>query len=320
MRNWFRVHLGKKASQAQAGLTGGYVGVDYGFAVDLIPRLGTDLETFADWFTPTYLALHPGKTRNNVGVPLGAIWTLCNEVAVGDLIVAPVGDNTVRLATVTGSYFYAPEQPLPHRRPVAWFGPTIATADVSNPLRVAINLPLSVISLAPYTAELDHLAGDDVHPVPTAERAEGLPPEAGGVGEPTVTDDPLSFEFESHLQNFLVHNWPQTPLGAEFDIYEEEGDLVGVRYPTATGPLDILAVSKDRRTLLVVELKRGQPSDAVVGQTLRYMAYVKERVADEQQSVHGAIIALTETPRLKWALKMVPTIRFYRYEVDFRLV
>ena len=47
----------------------------------------------------------------------------------------------------------------------------------------------------------------------------------------------------SKNEDFLVQNWSQTELGKMYDIYEEEGELVGQQYPTDTGPLDILAVA-----------------------------------------------------------------------------
>jgi len=37
--------------------------------------------------------------------------------------------------------------------------------------------------------------------------------------------------------------------------------------------IDILAVSKDQKELLVVELKKGRASDVVVGQIQRYMGF-----------------------------------------------
>ena len=42
-----------------------------------------------------------------------------------------------------------------------------------------------------------------------------------------------------------------------------------------TGPIDILAISKDKKTLLVVELKKGRVSDNVVGQIQRYIIIKK---------------------------------------------
>ena len=71
--------------------------------------------------------------------------------------------------------------------------------------------------------------------------------------DPSV-EDASAFALEKHLEDFLVENWSQTELGKEFDIFEEEGERVGQQYPTDTGPLDILAVSKDKKRLLVVKL------------------------------------------------------------------
>lgn len=84
--------------------------------------------------------------------------------------------------------------------------------------------------------------------------------------------------------------------------------------------MDILAISKDGKRLLVVELKKGRASDAVVGQTLRYMSFVEEMLAEDDQSVHGVVIALEDDARIRRALKMVPNIQFYRYQISFKLV
>jgi restriction system protein len=124
---------------------------------------------------------------------------------------------------------------------------------------------------------------------------------------------------EKHLEDFLVENWAQTELGAAYDILEVDGERVGQQHPTDTGPIDILAVSKDRTRLLVVELKKGRASDRVVGQTLRYIGYVQDELAEEGQTVEGAIIALDDDLALRRALSVVPNVAFYRYEVDFRL-
>ncbi len=52
------------------------------------------------------------------------------------------------------------------------------------------------------------------------------------------------------------------------------------KYPTDTGPIDILALRKDGKELLVVELKKGRASDAVIGQVQRYMGYVMDELAE----------------------------------------
>ena len=96
--------------------------------------------------------------------------------------------------------------------------------------------------------------------------------------------------------------------------------MVGQQYQTDTGPIDVLAISKDKKRLLVVELKKGRPSDAVVGQIMRYMGYVQEELCEPGQTVVGAIIALDDSQKIWRALSMISTISFYRYQVSFKLV
>jgi len=81
-----------------------------------------------------------------------------------------------------------------------------------------------------------------------------------------------------------------------------------------------LAVSKDKKRLLVVELKKGRASDAVVGQVLRYMGFIKGVVAEPDQSVSGVIIASADDQRIRRALSMTPHVAFYRFQVTFKLV
>ena len=122
------------------------------------------------------------------------------------------------------------------------------------------------------------------------------------------------------MEDFLVKNWAQTELAKDYEIFSEDGEKVGQQYQTDTGPLDILAISRDKKRLLVVELKKGRASDVVVGQVLRYMGYVKEELVEEGQTVHGIIIALEDDQRIRRALAMTPNIQFYRYQISFKLL
>ncbi len=49
------------------------------------------------------------------------------------------------------------------------------------------------------------------------------------------------------------------------------------------------------------------------------MGYVKQELAEPNQSVKGVIIALEDDTRIRRALAMTPDISFYRYEVSFKL-
>lgn len=132
-------------------------------------------------------------------------------------------------------------------------------------------------------------------------------------------EDPSIFALEKHLEDFLVQNWQHTELGKQYNIYEEDGELVGQQYLSDTGPIDILAISKDKQEILVVELKKGRVSDAVVGQIQRYMGYVKEELAEESQTVKGVIIAFEDDLRVRRALSVANNIDFYTYKIQFEL-
>jgi restriction system protein len=175
----------------------------------------------------------------------------------------------------------------------------------SDALRHSIAGPGTVVNVTGYAEEVEALVAGS--------------PALGLVSTDDSVEDPVAFAMEKHLEDFLVENWSQTELGGEFDIFEEDGERVGQQYPTDTGPIDILAISRDRTRLLVVELKRGRASDFVVGQVLRYLGYVQDELAEEGQTVEGAIIALEDDLRLRRALAVVPSVAFYRYEVGFKL-
>jgi len=129
-----------------------------------------------------------------------------------------------------------------------------------------------------------------------------------------------TFALEKHLEDFLVENWSSTELGQRYDIYEEAGEIVGQQYPTDTGPIDILATSKDKKEFLVIELKKGRPTDSVVGQISRYMGFVSGEKARNGESVKGIIVGLEDDLKLQRALMVTPNIEFYSYEVNFRLI
>jgi len=139
---------------------------------------------------------------------------------------------------------------------------------------------------------------------------------------PTLTaDNPVvsSFALEQQLEDFIISNWTNTILNEKYDIYEEDGQKVGRQFQTRSGPLDILAISKDESEFLVIELKRDRASDTVVGQITRYMGWIKKHLANTDQQVRGCIIALKDDPSLQEALYALPDIDFMKYEIKFEL-
>ena len=127
-----------------------------------------------------------------------------------------------------------------------------------------------------------------------------------------------SFALEKHLEDFIVKNWSNTTLSENYNIFEIDGKKQQI--PTKSGPLDILAINKDKSEFLVIELKKGRASDEVVGQIKRYMGYVKQEITKNNEEVRGMIIALEDDNNLKYALSVSPDISFMRYEIKFELI
>lgn len=295
--------LGPKSKYAETCLSQGFIGADYKINMDLGNELKKDWKEFNQTCMPVYLANNPGKSKLTAGLSCGALWTICKEINKGDIVVSPNGKRFFRFGEVTGDYCYHPGEILPHRRTVNWFAPAIWRPDVSPELQDA------TISQANTTILTDH-----------ANEIESYISGAGTIiRADEIMEDPTVFAVEKHLEDFLVQNWKQTELGKNYDIYEEEGEILGQQFRTDTGPIDILAISKDKKELLVVELKKGRASDVVVGQVQRYMGYVKEELAEEDQQVKGVIIALEEDLKIKRALSTTNNIDFYRYEVSLKL-
>jgi len=308
MKSYYRLMLGKGSKHAEECFAGNFIGVDYEIPQDLAGKLPEDWRTFNKEFIPVYLAGHPGKTKIGAGLACGALWSVSKGIQKGDIVLCPDGSGRYRVGEVTGDYYYVPGGILPHRRPVRWLSQIIDRADMSEGLQNSAGSigAVSNLSRAEYNAELEKLIGG--MPVPTL------------ISSDQTVEDASAFALEKHLEDFLVENWAQTELGKEYDIYKEDGEPFGQQYPTDTGPLDVLAISKDKKRLLVVELKKGRASDAVVGQTLRYMSFVQEELAEDGQTVQGVIIAHEDDQRIRRALTMTQNIVFYRYQVSFKLV
>jgi len=305
MKSYYRLMLGQKSVHADECRAGGFIGADFGIDQDLTKRLPDEWRAFNKEFIPVYLSKHPDKTKIGAGLSCGFLWTVAKKLKIADIVLCPDGQGSYLVGQVAGDYQYAPGQILPHRRPVQWLNHSIGRSEMSEALRNSTGSIGTVCEITKYADEIEALLG-------------GARISAIVTTDPTI-EDPSEFAMEKHLEDFLVENWPQTELGKEYDIYEEDGEPVGQQYQSDTGPLDILAISKNKKKLLVVELKKGRASDSVVGQVLRYMGYVQEELAEKNQTVHGVIIAQEEDPKLRRAISMVPTIQFYRYQVSFRL-
>lgn len=297
--------LGAKSVYAQECYEGHFIGADYGIEQDLTTELPENWRDFNSKFRPIWLELHPGKSKIAAGLACGMLWTVCKGIKKGDIVLCPDGSGTYYVGEVESGYHYHPGDVLPHRRSVRWYPVQIERAEMSQELKNSTGSVGTSSNVTQYAEEIERLIGNNKPPTL--------------ISTDSTVEDPSVFALEKHLEDFLVKNWGHTELGKHYNIYEEDGELVGQQYPSDTGPLDILAISKDGKTLLVVELKKGRVSDNVVGQIQRYMGYVKEELAEDGQEVKGVIIGLDDDIRIRRALSVTTNIEFYRYKVRFQL-
>lgn len=101
---------------------------------------------------------------------------------------------------------------------------------------------------------------------------------------------------EKILEEFLEKNLTTLEKGLS---------LVGRQYPTATGPIDLLCKDKNN-DFVVIELKKGRTSDKVVGQILRYIAFIEEtKLQRDDQKVRGIIVGREIDKSLEMSLKAI---------------
>lgn len=298
--------LGKRSKHAEECFKDTFIGADYEIYQDLTNELPDNWREFNQKFIPVYLKTWPEKSKIAAGLACGVVWSVAKGIKRGDIVICPNGSGSYRVGEVIGDYYYAADQILPHRRKVQWYPKLIERAAFSEPLKNSTGSIGTLSNITKYATEIEQLI------------AGNTPPKLFSTDE--SVEDTSSFALEEHLEHFLVTNWASTEFGKEYDIFVEDGETVGQQYQTDTGPLDILAISKDKTRLLVLELKKGRASDTVVGQTLRYMSYVQEELAEEGQTVHGVIIAHEDDQKIRRALAMTRNIVFYRYQVSFKLV
>ena len=93
----------------------------------------------------------------------------------------------------------------------------------------------------------------------------------------------------------------------------------GRQFPADTWSIDFLAKDQETNALVVIELKRGQSSDSTVGQVLRYIEWVRENIAEEDQKVEGLIICRSVDKALKFSVRGLHNVSVLTYMVNFNL-
>ncbi len=130
--------------------------------------------------------------------------------------------------------------------------------------------------------------------------------------EDTETRGSAEFAYESDLRNYLAKNLSVIEAGLK--LYEEEG-INGIEFPVGGRFIDILAVDSGG-AFVVIELKVSRGYDRVVGQLMRYMAWIRKNQAELGQKVRGIIVARQISEDLLLACSLLPDVQLFEYELS----
>lgn len=263
-------------------------------------------EALGDAVAKTYPA-SPLATRTLFA---NMLWAFFHEIAPGDVVIARRGRKSLAaIGTVAKTGYFAPgHNPGLSQKPDVHPNFLDVTWEATPRDLAYSSIVFPMHTLTEITqAQFQGLIGGQ-QPVAA--------PIAMDEGEPV--GDPVSFVLEKYLEDFIVSNF-QSIFKGSLHLYEDAEGSDGQQYTTEIGPIDILAVDKSTNEFVVIELKKGRPSDQVVGQVLRYMGWVKQTLCAPGQEVRGLVICSHHDKRLSYALTMTSNVRVKYYSVDFKL-
>jgi len=230
------------------------------------------------------------------------LWQFYNEISPGDVIVARRGRKVLAaVGDVIQSAAYSPGK-----------NPAI---DHSNFLGVAWRDQPRDKEFSDLVFPMHTLTG--ISDVQFHNLVGGSAPPPGN-REPDEAVDQYAFALERYLEEFIVSNFDGI-FKRKLGIYDDPVLGGGQQFFTDIGFIDILAVEPDSDSFVVIELKKGRPSDQVVGQILRYMGWVKKNLCKVDQGVRGLVICHEPDPKLTNAIEMTKNIEIRYYAVSFML-
>jgi hypothetical protein len=119
-----------------------------------------------------------------------------------------------------------------------------------------------------------------------------------------------AFAAETDLRDFLAQNLNCIEAGLRLYQTTEQS---GVEFPVDNGKINILAVDRNER-FIVIELKVGKGRNKAVGQLLYYMGWVDQKLG--KAPCRGLIIAKEIPNDLVMAVQRAPGVSLARYKLS----
>ncbi len=261
-------------------------------------------ETLIDAVATAY----PEKPPPTKGLIVNMLWAFFHEIAKGDVVIARRGRKILTaVGKVVQTGVYDPGR-----------NPFLASPDYSHHSFLEVEwqeeprdkvFPTLVFPMHTLTS----ISESQYHSL-----LEGSGEQLVASESTEPIEDQNAFVLEKYLEDFIVTNF-DTIFKGTLQVYEDADAGDGQQYHTGIGSIDILAVEPKSSSFVVIELKKGRPSDQVVGQILRYMGWVKKNLCKDGQAVRGLVICRDSDVRLSYALEMTNNIDVLYYSVSFKL-
>ena len=157
-RRWWRAVIKLGGVDVDQAFQEGIIGITYPVEQDT-SGFSPTWKIFREEGNGAATRAFPEKGKVGIGVILGQIWTLSQEMEIGDPVLANDGQQRYRVGTITGEYQYRPGHRLPHQRAVSWSDKYIERSAMSTKLRNSLGSVIHMIHVKPvYGEELDALS------------------------------------------------------------------------------------------------------------------------------------------------------------------
>jgi endonuclease len=240
----------------------------------------------------------------------------------------PIYDKPVRvlMKDMANTFALQSGKSFTKQQAIEWFVqhyPKIKKGTITAHLnRLSVNAP-SRIHHNPKPGEDDVFFQIDGSHFRLYDPKQDLPPIHDGDGPSKRVNTPeeleqepsSEFAYESDLRNYLAKNLSAVETGLR--LYKDE-EITGVEFPVGGRFIDILAVDS-KGDFVVIELKVSRGYDRVVGQLLRYMAWIGTNQAEPGQKVRGVIVAREISEDLILAASLISSVQLFEYELSLEL-
>lgn len=156
MKQYNRIMLGKAGLYADKCLKENFIGADFDIHENLSGNLDENWRVFNEKYVPVYMEAMPEKTKVSAGLACGFLWTICKGLQNGDIVLCPNGRGSYMVGEISGDYYYAEGDVLPHRRKVTW-SKLVSRNDMSEKLRHSTGSIGTCCDITKYQAEIDKL-------------------------------------------------------------------------------------------------------------------------------------------------------------------